>query len=156
MAIAVGAVAACALAVVVALALRGASGPGEDVAVAYLEAFYAGEGVAAYGLLAPTTRTVVFERELDRLAGLAADLVGGEVDLRIVGSEQGPGASLVGYRGRAAIGPLEGVVALALVDGSWRVLEASYRFPEATSREVAAFQAEVDSLNSQIRSRLGS
>ena len=157
---AVGVLALAALVGVLVAAVTHGERPEEDVALAYVEALYSGDGAAAHDLLTPGVRAVVFEADLEALAEAASGLAGPEPELEIVGAERSgtrdPLESFVGYRGQGRVGTLRGVVTLVeLESGRWRVREASYRFPDASEAETADLRAVSRALNEQIAERLG-
>lgn len=135
----------------------GRHGPAGEVADRYLGALTAGDGVAAYEEVSPFFRSVVFRDELDLLADAVAEVVGGRVDVDIVGTERTSDTTIVaGYRADTEVGAMEGVVTVVEDQGRWWVQDASYRFPDAPDGTADAIDAVVRMLNDQIAQRLSS
>lgn len=156
MSVAAGTVAVAAIVAIVVLALSEGDRPEEGVARAYLEAVFAGDGDTAYDLGTLGFRAVVFPRDVEALADAAAEIVGPEASVRIVGSQRSPtgtAQSAVGYTGRTAVGEVRGVVTLVQEGDVWRVYDFSFRFPDATPEQTAPLDELVAALNEQLAQR---
>jgi hypothetical protein len=135
----------------------GRHGPAAEVADRYLTALAEGDGTTAYQEVSPFFRSVVFRDELDLLADAVAEVVGGRIDLQIVGTERTSDTTvLTGYRADTDAGVMEGVVTVVEDQGRWWVQDASYRFPDAPDGTTDAIDAVVRMLNDQIVQRLSS
>lgn len=156
-----GAAALLALVAVVVATLRTGARPEEAVAAGFVTAMLAGDAEAAYALTAPDYRLLVRESDLAALATALAVVAGEEPRVDVVGSErsavEAPVESLVGYTGRTAAGPVEGVVSLVQLseDGEWLVHDLSYRFPETAPDELAELHAVTRALNEALGERAG-
>lgn len=129
----------------------------EEVAATFLEHLFAGDGRQAYTLTTPAYRSLVFPQELAVLSDALSDVAGERFDLTILGSERTPGAapaeSLVGYRARTSVGPVEGVVTLFQVDDEWRVADVGYDFTGASAEQLEELRSLTRQLNEQIAER---
>ena len=158
-AIGVGVIGIIAVAVFTVRAFSRGDRPEEEVAAAYLDGLLEGDLEGAYELTSRAYQRLVFPADHALLAGALRDVVGADPTVRILGSERTIGSepleSLVGYSGSTAVGRIEGVVTLYLVDDVWSVGAVWFDFPEAAPDQTADFYATVERLNAQFVVRTG-
>jgi hypothetical protein len=144
---------------VIAATVRGGDRPEEAVARTFVAALLAGDASSAHALASDEYQLLVRPSDLELLAGALTEVVGEDPEVDVLGSERTPGASpatsLVGYRGRTAVGPIEGVVTVVADDteGPWRVRDVSYRFPEADDEELGRLPQVTRELNEALADR---